>query len=120
MKEKLLKRVCEGKTMKEFAPNHEEHWFQMYGEVAKTGKPQRFCHHAEYLGQSWFDVYACKTGDLHFPRVVIFFRNITKEKTAQENLIKAREQLKKKVKLRQSELKQSKELLGGLFLFLRT
>ena len=105
----------EGRTMKELAPSHEDHWFQIYGEVAVSGKAKRFRHHAKYLGPSWFDLYAFKTGGTSSFRVVIFFRNITKEKKMEDNLIRAREQLKRKVKLRQSELQESKELLQNVF-----
>ena len=31
-----------GKWMRELRPEHEEHWFQMYGKVALTGEPARF------------------------------------------------------------------------------
>lgn len=31
-----------GKRMLQLAPNHEKHWFEMYGKVAMTGKPVRF------------------------------------------------------------------------------
>ena len=28
--------------MREIAPQHEEHWFEIYGSIALTGKPMRF------------------------------------------------------------------------------
>ncbi len=104
-----------GKTMKEFAPQFEEHWFEAYGEVAKSGRATRFQHHAESLDNSWFDVYAFKTGDVLSRRVVVFFRNITKEKQAEQILKKNHEELKEKIKLRQNELEESKELLQSVF-----
>src|SRR5262245_9990101 len=31
-----------GRRMREIAPLHEEHWFELYGRVALTGEPMRF------------------------------------------------------------------------------
>jgi PAS domain S-box-containing protein len=44
-----------GKRMREFAPNHEERWFEIYGKIALTGEPIRFENRAEQL-QRWYDV----------------------------------------------------------------
>src|SRR3569832_1971427 len=31
-----------GKRIRELAPEHEAHWFEIYGEIALTGRPGRF------------------------------------------------------------------------------
>src|SRR5690349_12394107 len=31
-----------GRRMRDLAPTHEEHWFQIYGEIARTRIPRRF------------------------------------------------------------------------------
>jgi hypothetical protein len=31
-----------GRSMREMRPAHEEHWFDIYGAIARTGLPQRF------------------------------------------------------------------------------
>jgi len=31
-----------GKLMRELVPEHEEHWFEIYGKVALTGEPAHF------------------------------------------------------------------------------
>ena len=35
-------RNAAGKRMREIAPQHEEHWFEIYGRIALTGEPMRF------------------------------------------------------------------------------
>ncbi|MFP5269145.1 PAS domain-containing protein [Coleofasciculus sp.] len=59
----------EGKTVRQLIPNHEDHWFEIYGTVALTGEPVRFENGSESMNR-WFDVYA-------FPR-----RSITPTTTA--------------------------------------
>ncbi|HUE76319.1 MAG TPA: PAS domain-containing protein, partial [Longimicrobiales bacterium] len=39
-----------GRTMRSFQPDHEEHWFETYGRVARTGEPIRFENEAAALG----------------------------------------------------------------------
>ena len=46
-----------GRRMREIAPEHEEHWFEIYGRIALTGEPMRFENEAKQLGR-WYDVYA--------------------------------------------------------------
>nr|WP_284738489.1 PAS domain-containing protein [Methanoculleus sp. CWC-02] len=36
-----------GKTMRELAPGHEEHWFEIFGAVARTGEARRFVQTAK-------------------------------------------------------------------------
>jgi PAS domain S-box-containing protein len=33
---------AQGKLMRELAPDHEAHWFELYGKVALTGEPAYF------------------------------------------------------------------------------
>ena len=51
-----------GRRMREIAPQHEEHWFEIYGRIALTGEPMRFENEAKQLGR-WYDVYAFPVGD---------------------------------------------------------
>lgn len=44
-----------GRSMHALAPDHEEHWFRIYGDVARTGKSTRFEAEARALGR-WYDV----------------------------------------------------------------
>ena len=40
-----------GRRMRELAPAHEEHWFEIYGRIALTGEPIRFEREAAALGR---------------------------------------------------------------------
>jgi PAS domain S-box-containing protein len=77
-----------GKRMRELAPGHEEHWFQIYGRVALTGEPIRFENPAEALGR-WYDVYAFRVGDPEHRTVAILFSDITVRKSAERALREA-------------------------------
>ena len=68
-----------GKRMREIAPEHEEHWFQIYGKITLTGQPARFEKEASHL-QRWYDVYAFRVGEPHEKKVAILFNDITERK----------------------------------------
>lgn len=65
-----------GRRIRTIVPNHEEHWFQIYGEVATTGEPVRFEQAAEALGRV-YDVYAFRVDDPSQRRVAVLFSDIT-------------------------------------------
>jgi PAS domain S-box-containing protein len=71
-----------GKRMREIAPQHEEHWFEIYGRIALTGEPMRFENEAKQLGR-WYDVYAFRIEDPERRRVGILFNDITERKLAE-------------------------------------
>jgi PAS domain S-box-containing protein len=71
-----------GRRMREIAPQHEEHWFEVYGRIALTGEPMRFENEAKQLGR-WYDVYAFRVEDLKPRRVGILFNDITERKRAE-------------------------------------
>ncbi|TCL74889.1 PAS domain S-box protein [Rhizobium sp. BK251] len=74
-----------GRRMREIAPLHEEHWFEIYGRIALTGEPMRFENEARQLGRR-YDVYAFRIGDPGRRRVGILFSDITERKRAEETL----------------------------------
>ena len=65
-----------GRTMRSFVPHHEEHWFETYGEVAKSGKPVRFTAPAQALGKH-YDLYAFRVGRPEQHLVAVLFNDIT-------------------------------------------
>jgi len=79
-------RNAAGKRMREFVPNHEEHWFEIYGAIAKTGEPRRFTQTAKPLMGGWYDVYAFPYGRPNSNQVAILFNDITERKRAEEAL----------------------------------
>jgi two-component sensor histidine kinase/PAS domain-containing protein len=71
-----------GAWLRQAAPELEDHWFETYGEVARTGAPIRFVNASKLLGR-WFDVYAFPIDAPEDHRVAILFNDITDRK-AQE------------------------------------
>ena len=47
--------------MRDLAPDHEAHWFEIYGTIAMTGEPVRFMNEARALNR-WFEVSAFRVG----------------------------------------------------------
>jgi PAS domain S-box-containing protein len=74
-----------GRSMRELAPDHEEHWFRIYGEVASTGQPIHFENSARALGR-WYEVYAFRIGAAADRHVGILFKDITQRKRDDESL----------------------------------
>ena len=81
-----------GKRMRELAPQHEEHWFEIYGRVAMTGEATRFQNRAEQLHRS-YDVYAFRFGDPDQRQVAILFSDISDRQRAEEALRRSEESL---------------------------
>jgi PAS domain S-box-containing protein len=77
-----------GRRMRELAPLHEQHWFDIYGQIAKTGLPQRFEHQAASLGY-WYDVYAFRVGPPELRRVGVLFNDITARKRYEARLLES-------------------------------
>ena len=78
-----------GRTMREFAPQHEEFWFEVYGRIAQTGEAMRFEHEAASLGR-FYDVYAFRIGASGENRVAILFADITRRRDAEEERLRLR------------------------------
>ena len=98
----------EGKLMRSLAPEHEEHWFRIYGRVALTGKSKRFINEAKALNR-WYNVYAFRVGKPEARKVAILFNDITKPKRVEEELANAKDELETKIQERTAELKASEE-----------
>jgi PAS domain S-box-containing protein len=78
-------RDAQGKSMRELAPNHEAHWFELYGKVALTGRPVHFENEAKALGR-YYDVRAWRVGGPDSRKVEILFNDITEQKKAEGKL----------------------------------
>jgi PAS domain S-box-containing protein len=82
---------AKGKLMRELAPDHEQHWFDIYGKIALTGESARFENRAEALHR-WYEVYAFRVGAAEDRRVGIVFSDITDRKRREEEMRYAKEQ----------------------------
>lgn len=69
----------EGKSVRELLPDHEEHWFEIYGKVALTGDPIRFEQRTEAL-DCWYSLYAFRVGEPQERKVAVIFNDITQRK----------------------------------------
>lgn len=87
-----------GQTMRELAPAHEQHWFDRYGRVARTGEPTRFEAPGEALGR-WFDVNAFPIGLPQHRHVALLFTDITERKRAEDALRESDDRLRQAVGL---------------------
>ncbi|MDB6068852.1 MAG: DNA-binding response regulator, OmpR family, containings and winged-helix, partial [Verrucomicrobiales bacterium] len=76
-----------GRTIREIAPAHEQHWVDFYGEIVRTGKPARYEHVATALAR-WFEVYAFPVEKPHLNRVGVLFTDVTKRHAAAEAMRK--------------------------------
>jgi PAS domain S-box-containing protein len=72
-----------GRRIRDIAPHHEQHWFDIYGKVARTGQPVRFEDAAAALGRH-YDVYAFRVGPAERGQVAVLFSDITDRKRAEE------------------------------------
>jgi hypothetical protein len=78
-----------GRTMRQLAAAHEEHWFQIYGQVALTGKPVRFEQEARALDR-WYDVYAFRVGEAQLRRVAVLLSDINPPQTGRSGTARGR------------------------------
>ncbi len=73
-----------GRTVREMVPEHEEHWFEVYGKIALTGEPVRFQQEARHLDPPrWYDVYAFRYGPAEKRQVAVLFNDVTGRKLAE-------------------------------------
>ena len=68
-----------GRLMREIAPSHEQHWFDIYGRIALTGETLRFENPAAALRRH-FEVCAFRVGAPELRHVGIVFNDITERK----------------------------------------
>jgi PAS domain S-box-containing protein/putative nucleotidyltransferase with HDIG domain len=74
-----------GKTIRQMVPDHDAHWFEIYGKVARTGEAVRLEYPAIAM-QRYYDVYAFRIGEDTSQRVGVLFNDITQRKRAEEAL----------------------------------
>lgn len=71
---------AQGRWMREMVPTHEQHWFDVYGRVAKTGEPTRLEFQAKGLEDRWFDVHAFRIGGPDTGLVGLLFNDVSVRK----------------------------------------
>ncbi len=76
----VLKRWLRKET-----PDLEEHWYEIYGHVAKTGEPIRLEQRSDALGR-WFDVHAYRIDAPESHRIAVLFKDISARKRHEEQV----------------------------------
>jgi PAS domain S-box-containing protein len=77
--------TIEGQWLRKAAPDLEEHWFETYGRVARTGLAERFEQGSDHL-KRWFDVFAFPAGAPEERRVGILFNDISARRAVEAQL----------------------------------
>lgn len=77
-------RDAVGKTIRSLRPEHDEHWFRIYGDVAMTGEPGHVVKPISVLGR-WFEVNACRVGPPERRQVAVLFSDVTEHKREEEH-----------------------------------
>lgn len=70
-----------GRWIREMVPDQDQHWFDVYGQVARTGEPIRFEHYGKALNR-WFEVHATAV-DMKRDLVAILFDDISARRNAE-------------------------------------
>lgn len=73
-----------GRWMRAFAPDLEDHWYEIYGRVAQTGEAVRFEENSKALGR-WFDVYAFRPDSAQSHRVAVLFNDVSARKRQEQH-----------------------------------
>jgi two-component system CheB/CheR fusion protein len=73
------------KTMRSLVPDHEDHWFQSYDRVLRTGRAERFESPAKALGR-YYEVFAFPVGRREDNKVGLLFNDVSERKQAETHL----------------------------------
>lgn len=91
-----------GQRIGEIAPGHEQYWYDLYGEIARTGAPVRTELYAQALGR-WYELYAYRVGEPRQRRVAALFNDVSDRKLAEARIRELNETLEQRVAERTAE-----------------
>lgn len=74
-----------GRRVREVAPDHEAFWFEIYGQIALTGKARRFEHAAKALNR-YYEVYAFRVGAPGDHQVAVLFNDVSERRRRETDL----------------------------------
>ena len=67
-----------GKLMSDIVPAYEARWYDVFAQVAITGKPVRFVRESKTFDGRWFDGYAMSVGEPAQKKIAVLCKDITK------------------------------------------
>ncbi len=82
-----------GKWMRDIAPDHEQHWFDLYGRIARTGVSEQMELPAHELNDRWYLVHAYRVDDSQDNHVAILFTDLSDRRRSEMALSRSREEL---------------------------
>ncbi len=91
---RMLGQDYTGKRLTELAPDYEEYWLEIFGQVARTGTSVRMERYAA-PHRRWYDFSVFKVGGPECRRIGNTFLDITERKRAEEALREYAENLRR-------------------------
>ena len=85
-----------GCWLRKAAPDLEEHWYDVYGDVARTGEPVRFEQESKALDR-WFDVHAFRMSGADGGRVAVLFNDITSRRKTEDRIRQLNDTLEQRI-----------------------
>ena len=104
-----------GRWIRDLAPTHEQHWFDIYGEVALSRRTVRFENNAEAL-QRWYEVQAMPVGEPSEHRVAVLFNDVSARRSAELALQALTASLQEEVAARTKDRNQLWELSSDVMI----
>lgn len=74
-----------GKTIRSIVPDHDQHWFDLYDQVLKSGEPVRYENEAVAM-ERWFEVFAARLGGPGSRLLAVLFSDISERKRSENQL----------------------------------
>ncbi|QJC57052.1 Phytochrome-like protein cph1 [Polaromonas vacuolata] len=112
---KRLKGVSDDhhQRMLELLPDNTVHWYKIFGEVALSGKPQRFISNTKNSAQSWFNVYVFRLGGVDSVTIAIGFTDMTQSQLIHQKELGLKNITEVGVRQRNTELETANKELAS-------
>ncbi|GEM_PF-3160779 len=75
-----------GARVRDMDKDFEDYWFEIYGQIVKTGISKRFTKRSRVLSDRWFEVFAFRIGNPEERKVAILFSDVTDKVHIEEKL----------------------------------
>ncbi|HLM54433.1 MAG TPA: PAS domain S-box protein, partial [Pseudoxanthomonas sp.] len=99
-----------GHTVREVVPDFEAHWFEAFGRVAMTGRPERIEERSDATDR-WYDVRATRVGDPGAHRVALLLTDVSNRRRAEQRLRGLNETLEARVAERTAALRLYRDIV---------